>query len=143
MKSLATLIKLQKTRVDEQRLILAKMQEQLARAIQEIEDFEAEQEAQRELLHQDPAYALTYGPYIKRALAQREGLERKRRAAEHAVNLAHEKMAFLFEEQKRYEIAEENRLEEEERIEQQRERKTLDEIGSISFVRRKKQEGMP
>ena len=140
MKSLATLIKLQKTRVDEQRLILAKMQEQHAAVLLRIEELEAEQEQQRQLIHEDSSYALTYGEYVKRALTLREGLERKRRAAEYAVKLAHDKLAEVFEEQKRYEIAEQNRIDEEERLEQHRETLTLDEVGSISFVRRRKQD---
>lgn len=140
MKSLATLIKLQKTRVDEQRLVLAKMQEQLTLVLYRIEELEAEQEAQRQLLHQDSSYALTYGEYVKRALMQREGLERNRRAAEYAVKLAHDKLAEFFEEQKRYEIAEQNRIEEEEREEQRRETHTLDEVGSISYIRHKKRD---
>lgn len=140
MKSLSTLIKLQKTRVDEQRLVLAKMQEQLALVLQQIDDLETEQEQQRQLLHEHPSFALTYGEYVKRALMQREGLERKRRACEYAAKLAHDKLAEVFEEQKRYEIAEQNRIEEEEREELRRETHTLDEVGSISYIRKKKRD---
>lgn len=49
----ATLIKLSKTQVDEQRLILAKMQEQLAAVLQRIAELEIEQEQQRQLIHED------------------------------------------------------------------------------------------
>lgn len=143
MKSLATLIKLQKTRVDEQRLVVAKMQEQLAIILQQIADLEAEQECQRILLHQDSSFALTYGEYVKRALRQREGLERKKKAAEYAVQLALDKLAEVFEEQKRYEIAEQNRLEQAAQEEQRRETQMLDEVGSVSFIRKKKHGGRP
>ncbi|MDD3181697.1 MAG: hypothetical protein PHD48_02685 [Alphaproteobacteria bacterium] len=138
MKSLETLIKLQKTRVDEQRLIFAKMQEQLSIVLNQIDALALEQEQQRQLLHEHPSFALTYGEYVKRALMQKEGLERKRRAAELAVKLAHEKLTEVFEEQKRYEIAQQNRIDEAEREELRRETLTLDEVGSISFIRKKK-----
>ena len=140
MKSLATLIKLQKTRVDEQRLIVAKMQEQLSIVLMQIDRLRDEQEQQKALLHEHPTYALTYGDYVKRTLREMEGLQRKRKAAELAVSFALEKLAEVYEEQKRYELAEQNRIEEEEREEQQRERHTLDEVGSVSFIRKRKGE---
>lgn len=138
MKSLATLIKLQKTRVDEQRLVLAKMQEQLALILGHIEALQSEQEEQRNLLHTNPELAMTYGDYVKVALKKMELLEKKRRTAEIAVSAALEKLAEVFEEQKRYELAEQNRIEEEEREQQRRETHTLDEVGSVSFIRKKK-----
>jgi len=138
MKSLAALIKLQKTRVDEQRLLLSKLQEQLDRLDGAIEALKIDQEKQRDLLGREPDAGLTYGQYLDATLKKRKKLERDRVAIAMAVNLARDKLAEVFEEQKRYEIAERNRLEEEEREEQRQERLTLDEIGSIVFIRKKK-----
>lgn len=138
MKSLATLIKLQKTKVDEQRIILMKMQEQLEIICGKIQALIEEQAQQKKLIHQEPSLALTYGEYVKVALKKMEELEKRKRAAEIAVSLAHDKLAEVFEEQKRYELAEKNRLEEEEREEQRRETHVLDEVGSISFTRKMK-----
>lgn len=138
MKSLATLIKLQKTRVDEQRLLLAKMQEHLATINDAILELKKQQIEQQNLLHKDPSMGLTYGEYLKKAFKKAEDLEKKRKTAEYAVHLALEKLAEVFEEQKRYEIAEKNRQEEEEREELHRETQTLDEVGSVGFIRNKR-----
>ncbi len=138
MKSLASLIKLQKSRVDEQRLLLLALQEQLAKIEEEIRRLKEEEARQRALVENDPDMGLTFGDYIKKAIAKGNALEKKRKTTEIAVSIARDKLAELFEEQKRYEIAEENRQEEEAREEARRERIDLDEVGSVGFVRRKK-----
>jgi len=137
MKSLATLIKLQKSYVDEQRLLVVKLQEQLAKIEADIERLKKEKEEQKKLVEKNPEWGLTYGSYIKKALAQMALYEKKRKTAEIAVNLSLDKLAELFEEQKRYEIAEENRIEAEKHEERRQERLTLDEVGSVSFSRKK------
>lgn len=137
MKSLATLIKLQKTRVDEQRMLVARLQDQLASIEAGLAALRAQQEQQRVLVRELPEMALTYGEYVKTSLQQEALLMKKRRTAEMAVNAALDKLAELFEEQKRYELAERNRIEEEEREEARRETITLDEVGSIGFTRKK------
>ncbi len=141
MKSLKTLIKVQKSRVDEQRLLVASLQEQLTRVENDIRQLEQQKEEQKKLVGKNPELGLTYGAYIKEATVKSRALEKKRKTAEMAVQIALDKMAELFEEQKRYEIAEENRIEEERREEARKERITLDEIGSIGFVRKKRGKG--
>lgn len=136
VKSLLTLIKLQKTKVDDQRQLLARLQEQLDRILAEIEAHKIEQAMQQALLHDNPSMAMTYGEYIKESLKKEKLLDRKRRTADQAVSLAHDKLSELFEEQKRYEIAQRQREEEEAREEAVRETKTLDEVGSIGFIRK-------
>lgn len=138
-RSLLTLIKLQKTKVDDQRQLLARLQEQLDMINHEIEQLKLEQALQQALLHDNPEMALTYGEYLKQSLKKEKLLERKRRTAEQAVDIAHSKLAELFEEQKRYEIAQRQREEEEAREEAVRETKTLDEVGSIGFIRKQKE----
>ncbi len=138
MKSLATLIKLQKVRVDEQRIMLAKLQEQLARAEQELQALRNQMEAQKKLLRRNPDMALTYGAYLKEALKSQALLEKRLRTAQQAVAIARDKLAEVFEEQKRYEIAEAKRLEDEAREEAHKETMFMDEVGSVSFVRKKR-----
>ena len=138
MTNLATLIKLQKTRVDEQRLLLAKLHEQLENIENTIRTLMEEQEQQRALLKREPSANLTYGEYLESSLKKLKLLEAQKTTAIMAVNLARDRLAEVFEEQKRYEIAEKARLEEEEREQQRQETQTLDEIGSIGFIRGKK-----
>jgi len=138
MKSLATLIKLQKTRVDEQRLLLAKLQSQLNDILEGIKALKDDQMRQQEALRHDMSMAFTFDAYLKDSLKRLEVLEKRRKTAEYAVALAREKMAELFEEQKRYELAEQARIEEQEAQEQRRETHALDEVGSIGFIRKKR-----
>ncbi|HBM90370.1 MAG TPA: hypothetical protein DD400_00595 [Rhodospirillaceae bacterium] len=136
MKSLVTLIKLQKTYVDEQRVVLAKLQEQLQTIEDKIVAQHVLQEQQKELLHENPDMGLTYGDFLEQQLKKKEALEKEKGVMEYAIELALDKLAGLFEEQKRYEIAQQQREEEEKRIEADRETKILDEVGSVSFVRK-------
>ncbi|MFA6279747.1 MAG: hypothetical protein WC612_03010 [Bdellovibrionales bacterium] len=138
MKSLVTLIKLQKTKVDEQRVLLANLQKQLTDIQAQIDALMEQQAQQTAMLRQEPALALNYDLYLKGAIKRLEEFEKRKRTVELAVNLARDKLAELFEEQKRYELAEKARLEEEEAEEQRRETHILDEVGSVSFVRKKK-----
>jgi hypothetical protein len=95
-------------------------------------------EDQKRLIHENPDMALTYGDYVKNALKKEEFLEKKRKTAEYAVNIARDKLAEVFEEQKRYEIAEAKRLEDEAKEEAHKEKLFMDEVGSVSFVRKKR-----
>lgn len=139
MKNLSTLIKLQKTKVDEQRILLLKLQQKLDAIIATLEAIEREKDEQEALLHEDPSLGVTYGDYLSRFLETKEILEKEKASTEHAVDIARDQLAELFEEQKRYEIAKQKRLDDITREEQRKDRIELDEIGSISFVRGKKE----
>lgn len=138
MKNLALLIKLQKTLVDEQRILLAKLQNQL----QEIENRIAEHEimmVREQIAAKESAEAsLTYGAFVKTCIDQGRELEKQRHISMSAVDIAREKLSELFEEQKRYEIAEEQRLKTEQKEERRLETIEMDEIGSVGFVRKDK-----
>lgn len=136
LKSLNTLIKLQKSRVDEQRLQVARLQDNLDKidgAIAELEIFKAREQVAAETLEA----RATYGEFLKRMVMQSRILEQERRSAAQAVEIAQDKLAELFEEQKRYEVAEAARLDREAREELRRENIALDEIGGMMHERKK------
>ena len=136
MKSLAALIKLQKTYVDEQRLMLAKLQDHLAQIEQDIAAIEIEK-AREQIAAQASAEArATYGAFLRACVARERALDKERISALAAIDIARDRLAELFEEQKRYEIAETTRREAEAADERRRERIELDEIGSISHARK-------
>jgi hypothetical protein len=54
-----------------------------------------------------------------------------------AVKIAQDKLAELFEEQKRYEIAEEQRIEDEDKAARHRDTLALDEVGGVMHERKK------
>ncbi len=140
-KTLATLIKLQKTYVDEQHLVLSSLQARLEEIDVAIMELEVRKVREQMAVKEDPAAAVTYGAFLSRAVQKSRELEKQRIIAEKAVNAARERLAELFEEQKRYEIAEEHRLAEELKEELRRERIDLDEVGRVSFERRMRKRG--
>ncbi|MGB9151467.1 MAG: flagellar FliJ family protein [Alphaproteobacteria bacterium] len=137
MKSLATLIKLQKTYVDEQRLHLARLLEQLDQIQNKIVELEI-RKAREQAVAKDNETRTTYGAFLKDMVMQGRALEKERHTAALAVKIAQEKLAELFEEQKRYEIAEEQRIEEEAQAARRRETLALDEVGGVMHERKKR-----
>ena len=137
MKSLATLIKLQKTYVDEQREQLAKLQAYVEAVRERIALLEIEKAREQAAAEQEFAARQTYGAFLKGAIKRGQELDKELSAALQAVEIARDQLALLFEEQKRYEIAEENRLKAEAFEDNRREKSALDEVGSVSFQRKK------
>jgi len=136
MKSLATLIKLQKTRVDEQRILVLQLLERLEGIEGKIVQLEIRKARELAAAKDNEARA-TYGAFLKAMVAEGRELEKERHTAALAVKIAQDKLAELFEEQKRYEIAEQQRLDEEAQEERRRERIELDEIGGVMHERKK------
>jgi flagellar FliJ protein len=136
IKSLAILIKLQKTRVDEQRIHLNHLQERLEQIDNKIAQVEIRKAREQEAAQNGEA-RLTYGAFAKAMVAEGRVLEKERQTAAMAVKIAHDKLAELFEEQKRYEIAEQQRIDVEVRAERRRETIELDEIGGMRHERKK------
>jgi flagellar biosynthesis chaperone FliJ len=139
MKSLDTLIKLQKTRVDEQQLILTKLQERLAQVEQTIAEIEIYKAREQVAVQEQKDIALTYGAFLKVSVQHGRQLEKMRIAALREVEVARDRLIELFEEQKRYEIARETRIEAEGKEERRRETIQLDESGAVTHQRRKDQ----
>ena len=135
-KSFATLIKLQKNRVDEQRQILSQLQDlldQVDARIAELEIIKA-----RELdAAQDMSTRASYGAFLKGAVERGRILEKERHIAGLAVKSAQDKLIELYEEQKRYETAEAQRLEEEAQELRRVERIELDEVGGVMLERQR------
>lgn len=139
MKNLRTLIKLQKQKVDEQRLVVARLQTQLDEVHRGQNALEEEKRKQEELVHKDPDLGMTYGDYISSYMFRRDEMAKKEQAILYSLELARDKLAELFEEQKRYEISLQNKLEEQAQEEKRRERIEMDEIGSQAHERKLKE----
>jgi flagellar biosynthesis chaperone FliJ len=137
MKSLSTLIKLQKTRVDEQRLALTRLQGLLEEIERNIAKLEVKK-AHEQVAAQESAEArATYGAFLKAVVTQGRDFEKQRAVMIEAIEIARQKLRELFEEQKRYEIAEVARLAAEQKEERRKETMELDEIGAVTFTRKK------
>jgi hypothetical protein len=136
MKSLLTLIKLQKTFVDEQRQHLGRLLTQLEQIEKKIIDLELTK-AREQAAAQDDESRATYGAFLKDMVNKGRVLEKDRKTAAMAVKIAQEKLAELFEEQKRYEIAQDQRAAAGEQELRRKETLELDEVGGIMHERKK------
>jgi flagellar protein FliJ len=135
MKTLQTLIKLQKLYVDEQRQQLAKLQDMLETIEQKIAVLEIEKAREQVAAEENPDARATYGVYLKNMQMKKKVYDQERQAALYAIEIARTKLSELFEEQKRYEVAEEARAEAEAKEENRRDNLALDEIGSVTHER--------
>lgn len=142
MKSLKNVIRMQKSALDEKRRELVRLQEEadyLRQAAQKLEDeIIAEQEASKASLEASFAFP----NYYKAAMKRRERLRQAIRAADHSVELAAEDMRETFQELKRYEIAEAERIAKEVAERKRKEAIMLDETASIRFFRKQQEEDM-
>ncbi|MDD3370714.1 MAG: hypothetical protein PHE27_02690 [Alphaproteobacteria bacterium] len=136
-KSFKTLIKLQKTLVDEQQRQLAQLRDHLALIETKIAQLQVLQVREKKAAEQDPVTRMTYGAFLKTVITLNRELEKQRRSLEGEVVRAQAKLAELFEEQKRYEIAEEQRLEEIVREVKRLETLQLDEVGGVMHERKR------
>ena len=139
MKSVKTLIKLQKSKVDEQRRVIAEHQKALDRVEQELVELAAQQAREQEVAREKPEQALTYGQFIKWALQRTQDLHNARAAILQALENEREVLALLFEEQKRYEIVDANREQAEALAEEKREQAALDETAVMNFERKSRE----
>lgn len=138
MKSLATLIKLQKTRVDEKRRELAQQMDILDRTERAMAELAISMAREQQAASQNEESRATYGAWLRASILRGRALEKERLSNLAAVEAARDRLAETFTEQKRYEQAEAARLEALRQEESRRETATLDEVGSIRWERKKK-----
>ena len=137
--SLPTLIKLAKMRVDEQQQMLAKVQARLDQVEAALVTLRQEKESERATVHNNPEAGMTYAVFVQGQVKREKELEKQRQTAQNAVAIARDKLAEVFAEQKRYELALAAHEEEKRREEQKQEMMEMDEIGSVRFARRRNQ----
>lgn len=129
MKQLETLIKMHKLYVDEQRRVLGVKQAEADAIMMAIATLQAnlEMEKERAAQTQEQEVLFSIGIYIKEQLKKHERLQLDLSAKEAEVAVERDKLSAMFEELKRYEIAQENWLEEQRLAEQKAENKVYDE----------------
>ena len=137
MKSLSTLIKLEKARVDDHRRLLAQLQDVLARIEGEIEDLHAARVREEAVAAAaPPAERLTLLPFLEQVRLRLEALTKAKQDAEDAIAVARDRLAELFENQKRYEIIRDQQAEAALLEENRQEQLTLDEIAAQTHERK-------
>ncbi|MBK4717349.1 flagellar FliJ family protein [Azospirillum sp. YIM DDC1] len=140
MSSLKTIIRLQKWKLDEKRRALAELQSLADRLQAEIERLKEEIAAERDTARGNVEYAFTYSNYIQAAMERGKRLTQSMGQVEAQIAVATDEMAEAFQELKRYELAEEERLKREKEKLKRKEANMLDETALVGFRRRQQEE---
>lgn len=137
--SLQTLSRIQKFQIDEQRKILNDYLSKEERILKDMKHLFLEFEREKEFAAREGSVG-NFGAYVKRYLAFKEYLEKELEAVRLKIEEVRDIISDMFKEQKTYEIVDENRRKREEKEEDLKDQKMLDEIGTNTFIKKTKKE---
>lgn len=138
--SLKTIIRLQKLQLDEKRRVLAELHTLADRLRNEIEKVKQEIAHEQETVRDDFSVSFTYSNFAQAAMERGRKLGESLGQVEAQINIATDEMAEAFQELKRYELAEEERLKRERDKQKRKEAAMLDETALVGFRRRQAEE---
>lgn len=138
--SLKTIIRLQKLQLDEKRRVLADLHTLADRLRNEIEKVKQEIAHEQETVRDDFSVSFTYANFAQAAMERGRKLGESLGQVEMQINIATDEMAEAFQELKRYELAEEERLKRERDKQKRKEAAMLDETALVGFRRRQAEE---
>ncbi len=110
MAGMQNLIRVQKWKLDEKRREVTDLENLLANFNAQLTKLNNEQVKEQQLASSDPEASLLYANYAKAAKIRRENLMNSVEDMEEKIEVAREEMAEVFQELKKFEISEENRL---------------------------------
>ncbi|HYG87597.1 MAG TPA: flagellar export protein FliJ [Azospirillum sp.] len=140
MSSLKTIIRLHKWQLDEKRRALAELQNLHDRLNSELERLQDEVRAEQETARKDPSVAFGYANFARAARERGQRLTQSIAQVEEQIAVATDEMAEAYQELKRYELAEEDRLKRERDKIRRKEDAMLDETALVGFRRRQQHE---
>lgn len=140
MSSLKTIIRLHKWQLDEKRRALADLQNLHDRLSMELARLREEVRREQETARTDQAVAFGYPAFAKAARERDHRLQQSIAQVERQIEAATEEMSEAFQELKRFELAEEERLKREREKIRRKEDAMLDETALVGFRRRQEQE---
>lgn len=135
--SLQTLQRIQKFNIDEQRKILVELQTKEEQLQNNLNRLNTEYEQELEFATQNPGFG-DFGAYTQRYLQYREAFEAQLAALRTEIEKVRDKISDMFKEQKTYEIVDKNRQKRREKEDAAKDQKTLDEIGTNAYIKRRK-----
>ncbi|WP_169568124.1 flagellar export protein FliJ [Sneathiella limimaris] len=130
MAGIGNLIRVQKFKVDEKRREVSDLEELRANFVAQLEKLNQEQVREQEIASGDSTAALHYASYAEGARLRRENLQASIQELDSRIEQARSEMAELFQELKKYEISEENRLR---LLKEQQEKRYQEEMDSFSI----------
>lgn len=140
MSSLTSVIRLHKWQLDEKRRALAELQNLHDRLLSELDRLREEIHHEQETARTDQSVAFGYASFARAALDRGRRLQQSIAQVETQITVATDEMAEAFQELKRYELAEEERLRREREKLRRKEEAMLDETALVGFRRRQQQE---
>lgn len=133
-KSLKTLGRIQKFRIDEQRKLLAEKMTEEDKVLNDINNLIVKYQAEKEFAAGNPNIG-DFGAYTKRYLKIKQFLEDKLAQIRQEIEKIRDEISDMFKEQKTFEIVERNRKDQERHEFEQKEQKLLDEIGTNAYIK--------
>ncbi|HYD31805.1 MAG TPA: flagellar export protein FliJ [Azospirillaceae bacterium] len=138
---LKALIRYHKWRLDEKRRALADLHSLAERLREQLAALEAEIKAEQDAARQSTEAALTFANYIAQANFRKKTLASSIAQVDRQIDVATDEMSEVFQEVKRYEIAQEERNRREKEKIRQRETAMFDEVAASGFQRRQRESG--
>ncbi len=133
-KSLQTLSRIQKFKIDEQRKLLIEFQNKEDELQNRLDNLIIEYENEKKI-SSELGIAADFGAYTKRYLATKENLENQLIAVRKKIEEIRDIIADMFKEQKTFEIVDKHRQEQANKELSEKEQKTLDEIGTNTYIK--------
>ena len=133
-RSLQTLSRIQKFKIDEQRKILVEYQNKEDELQTRLDNLLAEYENEKKISSQI-GIQTDFGAYTKRYLQTKENLENQLIAIRNQIEEIRNIIADMFNEQKTFEIVDQHRQEQEQKELADKEQKTPDEIGTNAYIK--------
>lgn len=141
MSSFKTLIRVQKWQLDEKRRALTELQNLEDRLRNEAERLGEELRAEQDTARNDFNASFTYAGFARSAIERRKRIDDSIRQVQEQIVAAAEQVAEAYQDLKRYELAEEERLKREREKQKHKEELMMDETALIGFRRRQEQDG--
>jgi flagellar export protein FliJ len=136
MSTLESLIRLHKWQLDERRRDLATLEELAQKLAEERRKLDAEDAREQQAAAASPEAAWSYAGYAKGVIDRRQKLAQSTAETLLQIARAREALSEAFQEMKRYEIAEDNRLRLAAQREQKRQQRVLDDLGTEAYRRK-------
>ena len=132
--SLQTLSRIQKFKIDEQRKILIEFQNKEDELQNRLDNLIIEYENEKKI-SSELGIAADFGAYTKRYLQTKAELEHQLEIIRNKIEEIRDIIADMFKEQKTFEIVDKRRQEQANKELSEKEQKTLDEIGTNTYIK--------
>jgi flagellar protein FliJ len=136
MSALDSLIRLHRWQVDERRRHLADLEGLATQLTEESQRLDREEARGQVAAAPSPEAAITYAAYARQLVERRRKLAQSQAEVVQQIARSRALLAEAFQEVKRYEIMEANRLRQQQRREERRQQQALDNLGIEEFRHR-------